>query len=140
MGTPARGWDGETTRRQQIHRLSKGVVQVGKPTLEALEPVFHPPAQIAVLFPQPFAFLYCCFLIGVERVRKRFESGARRVLNMVVADKVRENDIEEIFADAGSVRLAFGNSGFPQCRNQKLEIDRVNRKPERGKLLGNGTC
>ena len=65
---------GETTRRQQIHRLSKGVVQVGKPTLEALEPVFHPPAQIAFLFPQPFAFLYCCFLIGVERVRKRFKS------------------------------------------------------------------
>ena len=57
---------------------------------------------------------------------------------MVVADKVRENDIQEIFADAGSVRLAFGSSSFPQCRNQKLEIDRVNREPQRGKFLRNG--
>jgi hypothetical protein len=56
---------------------------------------------------------------------------------MVVANKVRENDIQEIFPDAGSVRLAFGGSGFPQCRNKKLEIDRVNREPQRGKFLRN---
>src|ERR1700733_3375682 len=56
-----------------------------------------------------------------------------RILRMVVADKVRENDIQEIFPDAGSVRLAFGSSSFPQCRNQKLEVDRGNRKRESGK-------
>jgi hypothetical protein len=59
-------------------------------------------------------------LVGVERIGKRSEFGARRILGMVVADKVRENDVQEIFPDPRSGRLAFLNSGSLQCWNQKL--------------------
>jgi hypothetical protein len=59
-------------------------------------------------------------------------------LGMVVADKVRENDFQEVFAYARSIGLAFRSRGLSQCGDQKLEIGRVNRKPQRRKFLRNG--
>ena len=60
------GENGEATRRQQIHGLSKGLIQVDKLSLQTFEPVFHLPAQIAFVVPQPLALLLRRSLVFTE--------------------------------------------------------------------------
>jgi hypothetical protein len=78
------------------------LIQVDELSLQAFEPVFHPPAQIAFVVPQPLALLLRRSLIFAEGAGKGFEDCLRHALGVLLANQIGEQNVDQVFLHRGS--------------------------------------
>ena len=111
------------------------MIQVDKLSLQAFEPLFHLPAQIAFILPQPLALLLRRSLVFTEDARKRLENRLRHALRVLLANQIGEQNVNQVLLHRGRRCLGLIHFGLPHGRDQKFEVDSERGEPKACKFL-----